>query len=44
MHPQTFLIIILVITIVNYLFDQILDYINLKSQRTDIPRGDRILL
>ena len=38
MHPQTFLIVILVITIVNYVFDQILDFINLKSQRTDIPR------
>lgn len=38
MKPDTILIIILIITIVTYLFDQILDYINLRSQRTDIPK------
>ncbi len=38
MHPQTILTIILIITLVSYLFDQILDYINLKAQRTDIPK------
>lgn len=37
MQPQTILIIILVITFVSYLFDQLLDYLNLKAQRTDIP-------
>ncbi|WP_276365632.1 M48 family metallopeptidase [Chryseolinea sp. H1M3-3] len=38
MHPQTILMIILIITLLSYLFDQILDYINLKAQRTDIPK------
>jgi STE24 endopeptidase len=38
MHPQTILTIILIITLLSYLFDQILDYINLKAQRTDIPK------
>ena len=37
MDPQTILYIILTIAILGYLFDQWLDYINLKSQRTDIP-------
>jgi STE24 endopeptidase len=37
MHPNTLLLIILSITVVSYLFDQVLDYINLKAQRTDIP-------
>lgn len=37
MHPQTILYIILIITLVSYVFDQILDYINLRSQRADIP-------
>jgi STE24 endopeptidase len=37
MQPQTLLFLIIAITVVGYLFDQILDYINLKSQRTDIP-------
>ena len=37
MEPSTLLFIILSITVVSYLFDQGLDYINLKSQRTDIP-------
>jgi STE24 endopeptidase len=38
MEPQTILYIILAIVVVSYLFDQALDYINLKSQRTDIPK------
>lgn len=37
MTPSTFLTIILIIVVVSYLFDQLLDYINLKAQRTDIP-------
>lgn len=37
MEPTTILTIILIIVILSYLFDQLLDYINLKSQRTDIP-------
>lgn len=38
MEPQTILYIILTIVIVSYIFDQVLDYINLKYQRTDIPK------
>jgi STE24 endopeptidase len=38
MQPQTILILILTITIVSYLFDQILDFINLKSQHANIPK------
>lgn len=38
MEANTLLIIILSITLVSYLFDQVLDYINLKAQRTDIPK------
>jgi STE24 endopeptidase len=37
MNPQTILYIILAIAILSYLFDQVLDYINLKAQRADIP-------
>lgn len=37
MQPQTILYIILGITLVSYLFDQLLDYINIRTQRTDIP-------
>src|SRR5688572_26253158 len=37
MQPQTILVVILIITLVSYVFDQILDYINLRSQRADIP-------
>ena len=37
MTPQTLLIIFIVISVVSYLFDQALDYINLKAQRKDIP-------
>jgi len=37
MKPELILAVILGISIISYLFDQILDYINLKSQRKDIP-------
>lgn len=36
--PAFIFIIILGIVVVSYLFDQALDYINLKAQRTDIPK------
>ncbi len=38
MQAKTLLTIILSITIVSYIFDQLLDYLNLRSQRTDIPK------
>jgi STE24 endopeptidase len=38
MQPQTILTLILIITFVSYVFDQLLDFINLKSQRMDIPK------
>jgi STE24 endopeptidase len=38
MQPQTILIFILIITLVSYVLDQLLDYINLRYQRTDIPK------
>ena len=38
MQPQTLLILILIITFISYVFDQLLDFINLKSQRMDIPK------
>jgi len=37
MQPQTILILIVAITIGSYLFDQILDYINLRSQHENFP-------
>lgn len=37
MKPETILLIILSISILTYVFDQLLDFINLKSQRKDIP-------
>jgi STE24 endopeptidase len=37
MSPSSILYIILGISIVSYLFDQFLDYLNLKAQRKDIP-------
>ena len=37
MSPFSILYIILGISIVSYLFDQFLDYLNLKAQRKDIP-------
>jgi STE24 endopeptidase len=38
MEPDLILTIIISITIVSYVTDQVLDYLNLKSQRTDIPK------
>lgn len=38
MQPQSILILILIISIISYVFDQLLDLINLKSQRKDIPK------
>jgi STE24 endopeptidase len=38
MEPGVILIIIISITIFSYVTDQILDYINLKAQRSDIPK------
>ena len=37
MEPTTILYIIIAIATLSYLFDQLLDYINLKAQRSDIP-------
>jgi STE24 endopeptidase len=37
MEPKTILVIILAISAISYVFDQLLDYLNLKAQRTDIP-------
>lgn len=37
MTPTTILYIVLAISAVSYLFDQILDYLNLKAQRKDVP-------
>lgn len=37
MSPSTLLYIILGISIISYLFDQALDYLNLTAQRKDIP-------
>lgn len=37
MEPRTILYIIVAIAAATYLFDQLLDYINLKALRTDIP-------
>jgi STE24 endopeptidase len=36
-HPETILTIILAIVAIGYVADQLLDYINLKAQRRDIP-------
>lgn len=38
MEPQTILFIILAIIVISYVFDQVLEYINLKYQRTEIPK------
>ena len=38
MHPQTILVLILIITVISYAFDQLLDYMNLRFQRSDIPK------
>jgi STE24 endopeptidase len=37
MKPESILILILGISALSYFFDQLLDYINLKAQRKDIP-------
>ncbi|MEO5601374.1 MAG: M48 family metallopeptidase [Cyclobacteriaceae bacterium] len=37
MNPETILYTIVAIAAVSYFFDQLLDYINLKAQRNDIP-------
>jgi len=37
MNPETVLIVIVAIVVVSYLFDQLLDHLNLKAQRADIP-------
>jgi STE24 endopeptidase len=37
MQPQTILYIIISITTISYIFEQILEYINLRAQREDIP-------
>jgi len=37
MQSQTILYIIVSIVTVSYLFEQVLDYLNLRAQRTDIP-------
>jgi STE24 endopeptidase len=37
MQAQTILLLIIGIVLVSYLFSQFLEYINLRSQRTDIP-------
>jgi STE24 endopeptidase len=37
MQPQTILYIIIGITAVSYIFEQILEYINVRSQREEIP-------
>jgi STE24 endopeptidase len=37
MTPSTLLYVIILISTISYLFDQILDYINLRHHRTDIP-------
>ena len=38
MEPDFLLLIILSITVISYIADQLLDYLNLKSQRTEIPK------
>lgn len=37
MDPRDILIIIIAITTLSYLFEQVLEFLNLRSQRTDIP-------
>lgn len=37
MEPSVFLVVIVSIVLVSYVFDQLLDFINLKNQRQDIP-------
>ena len=37
MDPKAILYLIIIIATVSYVFDQFLDYLNLKALRTDIP-------
>ncbi len=37
MKPETILLFILAISIISYVFDQVLDYINMKALKKDIP-------
>ena len=37
MTPQSILLVIIVLSVISYVFDQALDYINLKAQRPEIP-------
>jgi STE24 endopeptidase len=37
MDPNNILLVIVAITLVSYVFDQILDWVNIRSQRVDIP-------
>ncbi|MEQ1587981.1 MAG: M48 family metallopeptidase [Cyclobacteriaceae bacterium] len=37
MKPDLIILVILGISTISYLFDQVLDYVNLKAQRKDIP-------
>ncbi len=37
MSPATILVVILIISAASYIFDQLLDYLNLRAQRKDIP-------
>lgn len=37
MSPQSILALIIAITLIGYVFEQLLDYINLRHQRQDIP-------
>jgi STE24 endopeptidase len=39
MSPDVILTVIIAITVISYVADQILDYLNLRAQRTDIPAG-----
>src|SRR6185369_13221482 len=37
MQAQTILTLIIAIVVISYLFNQVLEYINLRAQRKDIP-------
>ncbi len=37
MEPNTILLIILAVVVVGYIFEQVLEYLNLRAQRDDIP-------
>lgn len=38
LFPSTIWLLILVIVVANFVFEQVLDYVNLKAQRTTIPK------